>query len=90
MKTLKTISGKRNCAIVADWDTSIRRHLYWCATSTPDGNEDMVAAKFSSYINHVHNIHHGHNEHYQDCMHADLVPGARRWIEEGKCSTIWN
>ena len=32
-------------AILADWTKSIRRHLYWCATSTKPGFGDLIVAK---------------------------------------------
>ncbi len=30
-------------------------HLYWSAVSTPDGNGDLIKAKWMSVVNHVHN-----------------------------------
>ena len=42
----------------------VRRHLYWCATSTKQGFEQLILAKWKSFMMHVANRHTGHADNY--------------------------
>lgn len=44
--------------MIGKWSKSIINHLYWCAVSTTDGNQDMIHDKWLSLINHIDNKHH--------------------------------
>ena len=61
-------------------------HLYWCASSTPDGNPDMMLAKWLSLDNHVVNIHTGHGALFPQCEHAAMCENGRenKWLEPSK------
>ena len=39
---------------------AIRSHLYWSATSTKQGFEELILAKWKSFVNHVKNVHENH------------------------------
>jgi hypothetical protein len=62
-------------------------HLYWCAASTPDGNGELLLAKWLSLDNHLHNIHRGHGGIYHNCGHGRLRgrrEKKKKWLESGK------
>ena len=78
-------AGKENgCEILLHWIKGIRNHLYWCATSTKEGFEDMILAKWRSFKNHIANRHEGHASNlFPKCAHAELET-PREWIKIGK------
>ena len=55
----------------------VRNHLYWCATSTKQGFESLILAKWKSFICHVANsimitqIHYSHNVPMECWSHVD-------------------
>ena len=62
--------SKNNCSIVGKWIRSIINHLYWCISSTPDGNGDVIEAKWLSVANHIRNKHKGHSVLFPKCLHG--------------------
>lgn len=58
--------------IVKKWVTPMVNHVYWCAASTPDGNSDVMEAKYLSMLNHIVNKHKHNNAHYPECCHGRL------------------
>ena len=71
--------GKRY-EIIKDWMKGIKRHIYWCATSTKAGFESLILAKWNSFMRHVANKHSNHPDPlYKQCHHGDLEP--RKWIK---------
>lgn len=66
------------------WRKAIINHLYWSASSTPDGDGELMAAKFRAISNHVINKHEGHDEHseWTRCAHSDDIT-PRQWMREG-------
>ena len=54
-------------------------HLYWCAMSTEEGNEDLIRAKWLSLVNHIQNVHRGHGSLFPKCLHKRLK--GRKWIK---------
>lgn len=46
-------------------------HMFWCAASTVDDNEDLKGAKWLSIANHIMNKHPGHeNPLFAQCLHG--------------------
>ena len=68
------------------WNKSLTNHLYWVAASTPDGDGDVMWAKWESVENHIHNVHEGHNRLFPTCAHEELEGNQQRkkWIKPGK------
>ena len=82
-KKLLSASKEKGCEIIKDWMKGIRRHVYWCATSTKDGFEALILAKWTSFMRHVANKHSDHPDPlYKQCHHGDLEP--RKWIKIGR------
>lgn len=82
-KKLLKASKEGGCEKISSWMKGIRRHLYWCATSTKPGFGALIVAKWSSFLRHVANIHSDHpNELYKKCHHEPLQD--RLWIKRGR------
>ncbi|WAR21223.1 hypothetical protein MAR_015197, partial [Mya arenaria] len=47
----------------------------------PGRGGSMIAAKWTSVVNHVQDIHTGHGDLYQQCTHGPLEP--REWLKKG-------
>ncbi len=43
------------------WRPAIVDHLHWTSASTPDGDPDVIEAKWQSMVNHVQDIHEHDN-----------------------------
>ena len=54
-KKVDAAAKQKGCEIT--WRRSIINHLYWCVSSTPDGDAETVLAKWVSLGDHVHNKH---------------------------------
>lgn len=81
-KKLLTMGKEKGCELIKDWIKGIRRHVYWCATSTRAGFEALIGAKWNSFIRHVCNKHKNHPDPlYKECHHGELEP--RKWIKIG-------
>ncbi|KAK2552479.1 hypothetical protein P5673_026573 [Acropora cervicornis] len=81
-KKLLQASNETGCEVIKFWIKGVRRHLYWCATSTMGGFGDLIVAKWKSFLRHVSNLHKDHPDPlYKECNHDDLEP--RRWIRKG-------
>ena len=80
-KKLEKLAKKKDCEIVGLWIKSICNHLYWCAASTPDGNEHVIKKKWLSLVSHMHNEH-------ENCAHRRLRGRQRnkKWICYRKCA----
>ena len=82
-KKLLSLSKEKGCEIIKHWMKGIRRHIYWCATSTKAGFESLIIAKWNSFMRHVSNKHDNHPDSlYQQCHHGELEP--RKWIRVGE------
>ena len=66
-KKLEAVSKQKDCEIIGQWQKSIVNHLYWCVASTPNGNGDIIKAKWLSLENHIHNVHIGHGSIFPVC-----------------------
>ena len=71
--------------IIGGWAQSLVLHLYWSASSTPEGQGDLLLAKWLSVLNHIQNIHDGHDDLFPACEHGPLEGEDRQkdWIEPG-------
>ena len=76
-KKLQALGKQKDCKLVGKWERSIINHMYWCIASTPDGNGEVVKAKWLSLDNHVHNTHSGH----RDCSQCVLMGNFKDRIE---------
>ena len=82
-KKLLSTSKVKGCEQIRKWMKGIRRHLYWCAISTKAGFQELIVAKWKSFIRHVSNKHNNHPDPlYTQCSHGDIQP--RKWIKVGK------
>lgn len=78
-KKLETLAKQKECDIIGEWQKSIINHFYWCVVSSPDGDAEMMKAKWLSLDNHIHNQHDGHGQLFPACEHAD--DGAKKkWL----------
>ncbi|XP_070177851.1 uncharacterized protein [Littorina saxatilis] len=76
-KKLVSLANKAGMEQVGDWRKSIINHLHWVAASTPDGDGQMMLAKWDSLLNHLVNKHHDHGDLFPACEHAPLLDEAR-------------
>ena len=84
-KKITAVSKLKDCELAGKWKRSIVNHVYWSAVSTPDGDGDVMVAKFRSMTNHIRNIHvhEDHSALFPQCAHGDDYP-QREWMNEGK------
>ncbi len=83
-KKISKASKEKNCEILGDWLSSIRNHLYWCATSTKEGFGALILAKWKSFVNHIQNKHEQHSDKlFEKCAHGKVNP-QRKWILNGE------
>lgn len=80
-------SKKKGCEIIAKWITAVKHHIYWCSTTTKEGFQKMILAKWKSFIRHVANKHTNHPDPlFPECAHKELEK-RRKWIKVGKSNT---
>ena len=86
-KKIDGVARKADCGNVGLWKKSISLHLYWCAASTPDGNGEVMKAKWEATMHHIQDQHTGfHNQLYTECSHPPLEAEDRNklWLAPGK------
>lgn len=85
-KKLMAAAKKRNCEDLQPWIRSINRHLYWCATSTEDDEEEMRRAKWESLLAHIKNVHEHFGEPFPKCLHGPLEgrEAKKLWLKPRK------
>ena len=49
-KVLNKIAKEKGFEALVPWVKPCVNHLYWCATSTLDGNGEVIWAKFESFF----------------------------------------
>ncbi|KAJ8250976.1 hypothetical protein GJAV_G00215770 [Gymnothorax javanicus] len=81
-KKMTAISKLKGCDVVGRWKRSILNHVYWCASSTPDGDGDTIVAKYKSILNHVRNVHDNHGDLHPKCAPGELY-SQREWMKQG-------
>lgn len=84
-KALDAASKERACEGLKLWRPALINHLYWTAASTPDGDPDMMEAKWKSIVSHVQDIHKHGTPAFPSCAHPPLEGEARNkeWLEPG-------
>lgn len=82
---LDAASKERECEDLKLWRPAVINHLYWAAASTPDGDPDVMEAKWKSMVNHVQDIHEHGTPAFLSCAHPPLEGEARnkQWLEPG-------
>ena len=64
------------------WVKGVRSNLYWCATSTKQSFEQLILAKWKSFMMHVANRHTGHPDTlFPNCARDEIK--RRKWIKIG-------
>lgn len=82
-KPMIKLAKEKGCEKIGDWVKGVRNHLYWCVTSTKQGFQEMIAAKWQSFMQHVANKHDDHpTPMFKKCAHEEI--GSRRWIKIGR------
>ena len=89
-KKVEAAAKQKGCEIIGDWQRSIINHLYWCVSSTPDGDPETILAKWLSLENHVHNEHRHKDKKFPKCAHGKLTGRNRKkkWFMRRKCYTL--
>ncbi|KAG5277195.1 hypothetical protein AALO_G00114790 [Alosa alosa] len=82
-KALDAAAKERHCEDLKLWKPAIVNHLYWTAASTPDGDPDVMQAKWQSLVNHVQDIHEHDTPAFPCCAHPPLEGEQRnkQWLE---------
>lgn len=82
---MDALAKKKTTVEVGRWKKSVVNHLYWCG-STSTSKEEVVA-KWSSVVNHVHNVHDHDSVHFPKCVHPPLEQ-PREWLRPSKYSLM--
>ena len=69
-KKVKALAKQKDCELIGKWEQSMINHMYWCVVSTPNGDGDMMVAKWLSLENHIHNT-----PNMVNCFEVALVEG---------------
>ncbi|PIK35763.1 hypothetical protein BSL78_27407 [Apostichopus japonicus] len=82
-KKIDKLAKKKTCAAAGAWAKSVSNHLYWVAASTPDGDGDVMLAKWLSVANHIQDVHQHDSDLFPRCVHGELnVPGRKKkWLQ---------
>ncbi|PIK45961.1 hypothetical protein BSL78_17169 [Apostichopus japonicus] len=68
-KKIDKLGKKKTCAAAGAWAKSVSNHLYWVAASTPDGDGDVMLAKWLSVANHIQDVHQHASDLFPRCVH---------------------
>ena len=85
-KKLDALAKEKDCELVGEWKKSVINHLYWSAVSTPNGNGELIKAKWISLDNHINNKHRGHGKLFPKCAHKAIKRAGRKkkWFKPRK------
>lgn len=89
-KALDAAAKDRECEDLKLWRPAVVNQLYWTAASTPDGDADVMEAKWKSMVNHVQDIHVHDTPTFPCCAHLSLEGEARNkaWLEPGSTVAV--
>ena len=80
---LKKLGKEKGMESINDWIQSCINHLYWSATSTFDGNGDVILANFKVFLCHIANEHENlDNLLFDRCRHGPDFTN-RKWMRKG-------
>ncbi|XP_028418457.1 uncharacterized protein LOC114543840, partial [Dendronephthya gigantea] len=80
-KVLSKIAKENDCEVLLPWVKPCVNHLIWSATSTADGNGQVIWAKLESSLEHVANVHKDlPNPVFNKCAHDDIEE--RTWLDK--------
>ena len=84
-KKLDGVIREKDCDDLGLWKKAVLNHLYWTAASTPDGNPDVMEAKWKSLVNHLQDIHEHDMPAFPACYHPPLRDQDRdkQWLVPG-------
>ncbi|KAK0135730.1 hypothetical protein N1851_028407 [Merluccius polli] len=84
-KSIDAAAKEKDCEDLKLWKPAIVNHLYWTAASTPNGDPDVMEAKWQSMLNHVQDVHEHSYPSFPRCEHPPLEGEARdkQWLEPG-------
>lgn len=82
-KKLSRLAKTKECALIAEWIKSITNHLYWCASSAPDGEGNEIVKRWMSLADHICDVH-------DDCYHEPLntLQERKKWFTPGMVDLI--
>lgn len=81
-KSMLKLGKEKGCEKIIGWIKGARNHMYWCTTSTKQGFQEMIAAKWKSFMQHVANKHDNYpSPLFKKCAHEEIEQ--RRWIKIG-------
>ena len=82
-KKMFAASKQKGCELISDWIAAVRNHVYWCCTSTKEGFQTMILAKWKSLVQHMSDNHTGHPDVlFPKCAPDDSIE-QREWIKKG-------
>ncbi|XP_064474013.1 uncharacterized protein LOC135388390 [Ornithodoros turicata] len=79
-KKIIAASHSKQHQVLQKWSPTIINHLYWCARTSDDDGE-LVLAKWQTILRHVIDIHEHPGSLHERCAHGDI--GERLWLHEG-------
>ena len=84
VKKLLAASKEKGCEVIGEWIKAVKNHIFWCSTSTQPGFQELILAKWKSFMQHVSNKHSGHPDTlFGECAHDDNIE-PRKWIKVGR------
>ena len=89
IKKMLAASKKKGCEKIVKWITAVKNHIYWCSTTTKEGFQNLILAKWKSFIRHVAKKHTDHPDPlFQQCAHEEIE--RRKWIKVGRSAIYLN
>ena len=80
-KELTNLAKQNDCKSLEPWVQPCVNHLFWSATSTFDGNGNVIWAKFKSFLSHVIDKHDNLDDPlFNRCEHAEI--NDRFWLKK--------
>ena len=56
-KKLVKLSKLNDCELIGEWTKACINHFHWAVRTTEIGQENVIWAKFKSYVTHVIDVH---------------------------------
>lgn len=82
-KVLQKIAKKKGNDCLLEWIKPCANHLYWSATTTLNGDGQVIWAKFESFFSHIIDKHEDlTNQRFNRCAHKENITD-RKWLLEG-------